>query len=135
MTDPSERHPVRVIPVDDDRLAVERRDHGSCIRLVDRPCAEPLRIELRPDGPAPLPGSGLSITVAGAGDLQLAAERVAIHAREGIELRSGGATALRSEGDRVSEARAQRLGARRGDVRVEANDRVKRLGERIRLTC
>ncbi|WP_437945569.1 hypothetical protein WME98_32305 [Sorangium sp. So ce296] len=133
MSDPSERHPVRAIPVDDYRLTVECSDHGSCIRLVDRAGAEPLRIELRPEGPMLVLGSGLSIAVAGV--LQFAAERVAIHAREGIDLHSGGDTALRSEGDLVSEAREQRLSARRGDVRVEANGDVKLLGERIRLNC
>ncbi|WP_437572134.1 hypothetical protein [Sorangium sp. So ce542] len=132
MSDPSERHPVRVIPADDDRLTVERGDRGSCIRRVDRAGAEPLRIELRPEGPALVLGSGLSIAVAG--DLQLAAEREAIHARERIELHSGGDTVLRSEGDLVSEAR-ERLSARRGDVRGEANDDVKLLGERLRLDC
>ncbi|WP_437999880.1 hypothetical protein WMF26_08290 [Sorangium sp. So ce185] len=133
MSDSSERHPVRVIPVDDYRLTVERSDHRSCIRLVDRAGAEPPRIELRPEGPVLVLGSGLSIAVAG--DLQFTAERVAIHAREGIELHRGGDTVLRSEGDLVSEAREQRLSARRGDVRVEANGDVKLLGERTRLNC
>lgn len=133
MSEPSERQPVRVIPVDDYRLTVERSEQGSCIRLVDRAGAEPLRIELRPEGPVLVLGSGLAIAVAG--DLQFAADRVAIHAREGIELHSGGDTLLRSEGDLVTEAREQRLSARRGDVRVEANDDVKLLGERIRLNC
>lgn len=125
--------PARAIRVDDYCLTLERGEQGSRIRLLDRAGAEPLRIELRPEGPVLVLGRGLLIAVAG--DLELMGDRVAIRGREGIELHSGGDALVRCEGDLISEAREQRLTARLGDVQVEANDDVKLLGERIRLNC
>jgi hypothetical protein len=122
-----------VLVENDYRLTVERSSEGSVIRLLDGAGGEPLRITFRPEGPVLQIGTGLAIHVAG--ELSFAAERVAFHGREGIELTTGGDMLVRCDGDLISEAREQRLSARLGDVRVEANDDVKLLGERIRLNC
>ncbi len=121
------------IPIDDYRLTIERGERGSVIRLLDAAGGVPLRVELGADGPVLLLGAGLTIAVAG--DLTLDAQRVAIHGREGIHLRSEGDTVIESEGDLVTRAREQVVEARLGDVRVKANDDVKIVGERIRLNC
>jgi hypothetical protein len=122
-----------VVVENDYRLTVERRSEGSIIRLLDGAGGEPLRITFGPEGPVLSIGTGLAIHVAG--NLSFAAERVAFHGREGVELTTGGDMLVRCEGDLVSEAREQRMCARLGDVRVEANDDVRMLGERIRLNC
>jgi hypothetical protein len=121
------------IPVDDYRLTIERSERGSVIRLLDAEGGVPLRVELGPGGPVLVLGSGLTIAVAG--ELAFDAQRVAIHGREGIHLRSGGNTTIESEGDLVTRAREQIVEARLGDVRIKANDDVKVNGERIRLNC
>ncbi len=121
------------IPVDAYRLTVEQSERGSLIRLINADGNEPLRIELGPRGPVLYVGSNLAIAVAG--QLQLAAERVDIHVREGLALRSEGEISLHCEGDLVSVAREHDIRARLGDVRLEANDDVKLLGERVRLNC
>jgi hypothetical protein len=125
--------PLAEIPVDDYRLTIERSERGSIIRLLDAGGGVPLRVELGPGGPVLVLGSGLTIAVAG--ELAFDAQRVAIHAREGIHLRSEGDTTIESEGDLVTRAREQIIEARLGDVRVKANDDVKVNGERIRLNC
>jgi hypothetical protein len=121
------------IPIDDYRLTIERGEHGSVIRLLDVHGGVPLRVELGPEGPVLLLGTGLTIAVAG--ELTLDAQRVAIHGRDGIHLRSEGDTIIESEGDLFTRAREQHVEARLGDVRVKANDDVKVIGERIRLNC
>jgi hypothetical protein len=121
------------IPIDDYRLTIERGEHGSVIRLLDVRGGVPLRVVLGAEGPMLLLGAGLTIAVAG--ELSLEAQRVAIHGRDGIELRSGGDTTIESDGDLVTRAREQLVEARLGDVRVKANDDVKVIGERIRLNC
>jgi hypothetical protein len=121
------------IPVDDYRLTIERSEQGSVIRLLDARGGVPLRVELGPGGPVLVLGSGLTIAVAG--ELAFDAQRVAIHGRDGIHLRSEGDVTIESDGDLVTRAREQVIEARLGDVRVKANDDVKVAGERIRLNC
>lgn len=125
--------PLAEIPVDDYRLTIERSERGSVIRLHDGGGGVPLRVELGPEGPVLVLGSGLTIAVAG--ELSFDAQRVAIRGREGVHLRSDGDTTIESEGDIVTRGREQIVEARLGDVRLKANDDVKLNGERIRLNC
>ncbi|WP_394851108.1 hypothetical protein [Pendulispora rubella] len=127
------RESTERISVDDFSLTIERKEEGSIIRLSDATGREPLRIALGPDGPVLFLGSGLSIAVAG--DLSFAANRIAMHAKDGVAISTGGDATIRCEGDLVTDAREQRIHARLGEVRVEANDDVRLLGERIKLNC
>lgn len=121
------------IPVDNYQLTVESDDRGSVIRLRADDNAEPLRVEFGPAGPILYIGSSVGISVTG--DLRIAARRVDVHGRDGVAFHSGANICMTCDGDLVSVAREQQICASLGDVRIEANDDVKLLGERIRLNC
>ncbi|MCY1060896.1 MULTISPECIES: hypothetical protein [Nannocystis] len=99
-----------------------------------------LKISLLPEGPA-VELQSVSLAVAASGDLSLDCRRLAIHAEDGVAIRTGGDLVQVAQGDvRVAaggvidtEGHAQHLRARRGDVQLTANDDVALDGERVRL--
>jgi hypothetical protein len=115
------------------RLTVERDEGGALVRLSEISGGEALRVTIGPDGPTLHFGQGLRVTVSG--ELAFTADRVAIHGREGVELRSGEDLVLECKRDLAMDAREHHIRARLGDVVVEANDDIKLDGERIRLNC
>ncbi len=98
-----------------------------------------LSVALRPEGPV-VQVQAQSLSVASDGVLRLACDRLEIQAPGGTSLRTGsleqeiaGDLRTRAGGIIDSEAHAQRLHARRGDVALSANDDVTLDGERVRL--
>jgi hypothetical protein len=98
-----------------------------------------LSVELRPDGPV-VQVRAQSLAVASDGVLRLDCDRLEIQAPGGTSLRTGsleqeiaGDLRTRAGGVIASEAHAQRMHARRGDVALSANDDVTLDGERVRL--
>jgi hypothetical protein len=69
------------------------------------------------------------------GELAIDAGRIALHAREGLSLTTGGNFVMRSGAALAIEAVEQKLVATRGDISLYANDDVKVDGERIRMNC
>ena len=114
-------------------LVLERTAGGGALRVIDGDGAQPVEIEVTPAGPVLRLRSGLSISVEGA--LDLAADRLSLHARRAMLLTSDGSLDVRAGGDLTSEAAAHALIARLGDVALRANDDVKLNGERIELNC
>lgn len=98
-----------------------------------------LSVALRPEGPL-VEVHAQSLSVASDGVLRLDCDRLEIQAPGGTSLRTGslvqeiaGDLRTRAGGVIESEAHAQRLHARRGDVALSANDDVTLDGERVRL--
>ena len=98
-----------------------------------------LSVALRPDGPV-VQVHAQSLEVASDGVLRLDCDRLEIQAPGGTSLRTGsleqeiaGDLRTRAGGVIESEAHAQRMHARRGDVALSANDDVTLDGERVRL--
>lgn len=114
-------------------LTVEHTAEGGVLRLLSPSGAKPIEIEVTPRGPILRLGSGLAIAVAG--KLDIAADEVSLHAHRDLSLRSEGTLHVQAAGDLTTEAEAQRITARLGDVAVEANDDVLLTGERIRMNC
>lgn len=114
-------------------LVLDRTEAGGVLRLEGRDGAQPLEIEVTPAGPVLRLRAGLAISVEG--DLDLAADRLALHARSAFSLTSDGTIAVQARGDLTSEAAAHAITAVLGDVAVRANDDVRLNGERIKLNC
>ncbi len=98
-----------------------------------------LSVALRPEGPL-VEVHAQSLSVASEGVLRLDCDRLEIQAPGGTSLNTGslvqdiaGDVRTRAGGVIESEAHAQRLHARRGDVALSANDDVTLDGERVRL--
>jgi hypothetical protein len=98
-----------------------------------------LSVALRPDGPV-VQVHAQSLAVTSDGVLRLDCDRLEIQAPGGTSLRTGsleqeiaGDLRTRAGGVIESEAHAQRMHARRGDVALSANDDVTLDGERVRL--
>jgi len=98
-----------------------------------------LSVALRPDGPV-VQVHAQSLSVASDGVMRLDCDRLEIQAPGGTSLRTGslvqeiaGDLRTRAGGIIESEAHAQRLHARSGDVSLSANDDVTLDGERVRL--
>jgi len=98
-----------------------------------------LSVALRPEGPL-VEVHAQSLSVASDGVLRLDCDRLEIRAPGGTSLQTGslvqditGDLRTRAGGVIESEAHAQRLHARRGDVALSANDDVTLDGERVRL--
>lgn len=121
------------IPVGGYELVVERTALGGALRLIGRDGAQPIEIEVTTAGPIVRLRSGLSLSVEG--DIELAGDRLSLHARRALCLTSEGPVEVRARGDVTSEAAAHAIVARLGDVALRANDDVKLNGERIELNC
>jgi hypothetical protein len=65
----------------------------------------------------------------------LTAETMALHARKKLSLSSDGPIDMQAGGDMSSLADAHAIQARLGDVKLQANDDVVMLGERIKMNC
>ena len=93
-----------------------------------------LHVDLTPTGPV------LRFTGA---EVELRCDHFELDAREGIVERCGGDVQRSTEGnvketvrgDHSTEARIVDVRARRGDVRIKANDDVRLQGERVKLNC
>jgi hypothetical protein len=114
-------------------LYIQRSEHGGSFRLVSPRGEEPLEVVLT-DATAVLRlGSGLSVLVEG--KVEIAADAISLRARDHLALESGGTASIRAEGALTTEADAQLISARLGDVQVRANDDVMLHGERVRVNC
>lgn len=116
------------------RLTVERQGEEDVLRIEGPDGGLRLSVVVTPRGPeVRLEGSDLRIR--STGSLDIDAEHVAIRGRRGLTLRSDAEAELNVAGKLRTEARSQRIVARRADVSVYANDDVKLDGERIRMNC
>lgn len=77
--------------------------------------------------------TGERLEIEAEGALHLRADELSLHGKSGVSITSDGDAAVRVGGDIVTEARAQTIRARLGNVDVVASDDVKLNGERIRL--
>jgi hypothetical protein len=114
-------------------LVIERHGTGGLLKLIAPDGTLPLEISITNEGAVLRLGRGLAVSVNG--PLTLNADALSIHAREGIDLKSDGALALRAAGDILVEGDGQTIVARRGNVDVRANDDVTLKGERIKMNC
>ena len=67
--------------------------------------------------------------------MQKFSETVGLHARKRLSISSDGPIDMQAAGDMSSLAEAHIIKARLGDVRLQANDDVVMLGERIKMNC
>ncbi len=116
------------------RLVVEQQNASNVLKLIAADGRLCLSIRITPDGPI-LMCEGGNLAIESTGVLSLAAERVAIHAREGMSLTTDGDMYFKSEGDSHSEARTQHVTACLGNVNLKANDDIRLNGERVMVNC
>jgi hypothetical protein len=116
------------------RLEIERGADQDTIRLVGPEGGLRLTIIVTPAGPV-LHVDGAGVMIQTTGVLGIAAERVAIHGREGVSLTSGTDVQVQATGRMDMQARSVGIKAEVGDVEVRANDDVRIDGERIRMNC
>ncbi len=123
-------------------------DLGDAHTLEIVPRAETARLTLKTALGAKLLELEIVVTSSGAvvrgtaGALEIEASRVStscdsfiVDAREQIQLRSGGGILQDAAGPLEARARSVDIEARRGDVRLRANDDVQLLGEQVLLNC
>jgi hypothetical protein len=126
--------PTAVALVGGQQLVVEDLPAANVLKLLSADGRLTLSIRVTPAGPVlHLEGAGLMIQTDG--DLAVSAGRVAIHARDGLALTSGGDAHIHAAGDLHSTARIQNLTADLGNVNVKANDDIKLNGERVLVNC
>ena len=121
------------LTIGDHVVVVERHEGGGVLKLVAADGNLPLEISITKDGAVLRLGRGLTVSVAGAVALEV--ESLAVNARAGIALDSGGPLRLHADGDLVTSGDGQTIVARRGNVDVTANDDVTLHGERIKMNC
>jgi hypothetical protein len=119
-----------------------RKEPATATRLVVRgPSGEiQLKIELTADGPV-LRFHEAALELQVEGNLRIESERLSLHGRSQVEIRSGGDLQQHAQGhlDASAGGRARlaghdvRVAATRGDVGIKANDDVRVDGERIWL--
>lgn len=114
-------------------VVVERHDGGGVLKLIAADGGLPLEIVITKEGAVLRLGRGLAVSVAG--PVALDVESLAVNARAGISLDSGGPLRLQAEGDIVTSGDGQTILARRGNVDLTANDDVTLQGERIKMNC
>jgi hypothetical protein len=123
-TTPAARTP-RELAVGAGYKVVARREQRRDLLMVQAPDGRVcLKVLLLPEGPI-VEVEGQALRLAAAGEIRLDCEELAINVRKDVALRAGGVI--------ESDARAQRLRARLGDIQLAANDDVSLDGERIRL--
>lgn len=115
------------------QLVIQRGQAADVLEIVEQDGGITLTVHLTPEGPV-LHFSG-SVALETSGDLGLSARRVAIHARDGLAISSGGDVHVEAAGDLHSSARIQHITAELGNVNVKANDDVKLNGERVMVNC
>jgi uncharacterized protein (DUF2345 family) len=116
------------------QLVLERGPGGDRLSIVGPQGKLRAMIEISADG-AVLRLGGDNLTIQTEGALAIDAQRVAIHAREGMALTTGGDLVLQADRDLYSTARIQNITADLGDVMIQANDDVRLNGERVRSNC
>lgn len=116
------------------QLLIERSERGDSLRLVSPDGATPIVIEVS-NGGVTLRIGAPNVAIEAAGDLSIAADRLALRGRREVSLSSGGDLELVAAGDLESRAQGQLLRAERGSVDVKASDDVKLAGERVMVNC
>src|SRR5262245_59517356 len=115
----------------DHALHVERPD---LLTLRDADGRVRVAVHVTAAGPV-LRFEGDALTVQAAGDLRREAERVAIHGRRDVTIRSDGDAAVEVAGELETYAEVQHHTATLGNVNIRANDDVRLNGERVRMNC
>ena len=121
------------LTIGDHVVVVERHPGGGVLKLIAADGNLPLEIAITNEGAVLRLGRGLTVSLAG--PLALQVESLAVNARSGIALQSGGPMQLHAEGDIVTSGDGQTIVARKGNVDVTANDDVTLNGERIKMNC
>lgn len=91
-----------------------------------------LRIVLTPEGPV-VELQSVSLVISAEKDIRLRADSLEIETKKDLSIKAGGDIVQYAEGNIETEAFAQRIVARRGNIAVKANDDVMIDGERVRL--
>ncbi len=115
-------------------LDLERSDGQDVLRVAYPDGRVSVRIVVTPAGPV-VHLSGAGLVLHADGPVAIEGERVAIHARDGLVLSSGGDAAIRADGALRTEAFEQHHRAHTGDMGLYANDDVRIDGERIRMNA
>ncbi len=76
-----------------------------------------------------------SVTLNVQGDLGIAADNIALHARQSLSLSSANDLSINAGETLRQQAKRQSLSSTLGDIDIRANDDVKVDGERIRMNC
>lgn len=76
-----------------------------------------------------------SVTLNVQGDLGIAADNIALHARQSLNLSSAKDLAVNAGETLRQQAKRQAITSTLGDIDIRANDDVKVDGERIRMNC
>ncbi|MGK3996545.1 hypothetical protein [Sorangium sp. So ce1024] len=113
-------------------LVVEGGQERNRLQLVDPSGAAHLEISIGPEGiRLEVRGAGLSLATTGA--LAIEADTVSLHGKNGISLTTEGDARVEAAGRLETVGRSQLIRSARGNVRVQANDDVEVVGERVRL--
>ncbi|HVT09946.1 MAG TPA: hypothetical protein VHO67_20930 [Polyangia bacterium] len=116
------------------QMVVIRDPAGDVVRFLAPNGDATFSVLLTKEGPV-LRFEGASLVLQAAGTLAVEAERLELTGRSGLTLKTGGDLDIQADGAIASEARVQTVTATHGDVRVQANDDVKLVGERVRVNC
>ena len=126
------------------RVVEARAERGGDERVTVRSASGEVELEvvMTPRGPL-LRFRAADLELAATGEVSVECDRFRVRAESGIVqetagnfgLRVGGEAAVAVRGDLQTTARSTKIAAERGDVKIEANDDVRLLGERIKLNC
>ena len=116
------------------QLVVEEQPAANLLKILSADGRLTLSIRVTPSGPV-LHVEGAGLMIQADGDLAVSAGRVAIHARDGLALSTGGDAHIHAVGNLHTSGRMQTITADLGNVNVKANDDVKLNGERVLVNC
>jgi hypothetical protein len=126
------------------RVVEARRAPGAEDRLTIRAPSGEVELEVRmtPEGPV-LRFRAADVELDATRDVRVSCDRFHVRAKSGIVEETGGDLVQRVNGDAAVEvhgkhsttAREVAVEAKRGNVKIEANDDVDLVGERVRLNC
>lgn len=108
---------------DEDVLRVEAPDGRLRVAVVVTPTGTTVELE------------GGDLAIHSSGEVAIDAERVSLAGRDGLSLSTDQDLEIYAGGVIRTDAHAQHLVARRGDLTVYANDDVKIAAERIKMNC
>ena len=139
-TDVSREHPRILHFQSGYELQTTETAEGGTLYLQTPEGKTCLKLIMTPEGPH-IELEGVSLSLTAKQNLTLDCESLDIRAQKQLSLRSGGNIVQKAEGDISAsagnhlkmEAFSQELYARKGDMRIKANDDVMLDGERIRL--
>ena len=130
---PSAESSQQSISLGQHTVLVARTADGGSVKLLSPGGEESIRIEVTAAGASIVLARDLNISVTGS--LTFDADRVAIHGKSGLSLTTYGTVEVDAKQALDVRAHSASIEATRGDVKLQANDDVVMLGERILVNC